>query len=209
MPDTKISQLPEATVALGDMELVVNDSGVSRKLAVRTLREHIQTQRLTGNANNFPAVTIPSGVTSLRCSLFVVAPGSVVPRLRLGGSAIDSGNNYASQTFVSTSATNVSRTAYDGINLAHAALLNTNQLLVDITVTKAAASRPARIIWQASALSIASNSAPLYWGGSGIWVNTADSLGIIQVIGVSTLTGATAANMGADSEFVVRGINEA
>jgi hypothetical protein len=159
---------------------------------------------LSGAADNIGPIIVPVGVTRLWGSAFIVAPGALVPRLRLGGSSIDSGNNYATGNAL-VNANAVTATSFNAWNLIVAALANTNEAMFNFTIHKPASDRVARGVWTGSAVSIVASTAPLNQQGNGIWVNTADLIQRIQLLGFSALTGTTAANMSAGSNLTVYG----
>jgi hypothetical protein len=160
---------------------------------------------LGANANTFPVVTIPSGITRLRGHLFIVGVATGSARMRLGGAAIDTGTTSASISFVPSSATGTSSVSQSGLQLQHATIASTNHLFVEWVLIKPAAGYPARLRWFANAISTSAATAPTMWHGAGIWANTADAIQRIQVMNFSTLTGTTGANMGAGSELVIIG----
>jgi len=149
-------------------------------------------------------IIIPVGVTRLWGSAFVVAPGALVPRIRLGGASIDTGNNYATGNAL-VNANAVTALSFNAWNLIVAALANTNEAMVNFTIHKPATNRVARGVWTGSSVSIAAATAPLNQQGNGIWVNTTDLIQRIGLYGFSALTGTTPANMSAGSELVVYG----
>jgi hypothetical protein len=165
----------------------------------------LASETLGSTANTFADVTIPAGITRVWGHVFYVATAASTPRLRLGGGAIDTGNNYAYVNETAASTTQVTATGTGALTLAHALLANTNTLMVEFAIVKPIAGLGARATWISSGVAAASGTAPLAWSGRGYWNNTSADLGLLRVFSVTTLTGTTAVNMAAGSQLVVYG----
>jgi hypothetical protein len=160
-------------------------------------------EQLPANAQSFAEVVLPAGVKRVFGQLYVATTTAGAARLRLGGTSIDTGTNYATQSFVATSVTATSSTGYTGMALQHAALAAGSHVWVSFWLTKVAAAVPARLHWHACVGSIVAGTAPNLHHGVGIWANTTAPLERLIVANFSTITGTLAVNFGANSELVI------
>lgn len=155
------------------------------------------------------AITLvaPVGLTKMWGHAFVKAPGALVPRLFLGGAAVDGGLNYAA-TVALANVNGVSTTSFNGWNLIVAALANGNRTTIDFWIQKSAAAEMARSNWKHSGISSAITVAPTLTEGCGLWGNTADLMQRIELRGKTAITGNTDANMDTGSQLTVYGSYE-
>lgn len=161
-----------------------------------------------GVAGNSIIVTAPVGLTRLWGHAFVKAPGALVPRLLLGSiSAIDATANY-SQSVALDNANPVTTVSFTGWNLIVAALASGNRTYIEFSIIKSAAAEMARGLFRSAGISSAITVAPTHAAGTGLWGNTADLLGKVELHGYSAITGTTNANMDVGSELVVYGSYE-
>jgi len=159
---------------------------------------------LSGSAVTLGPIVFPMPVTRIRGNAFVVAPGALVPRLRLGGASIDTGSNYAATTALSN-ANNVGLVSTTALQLIVAAMANTNETSIDFNITKPTTSRVARATWVGSNISIVASSASVPNVGNGIWVNTADLIQRVELCGFTAITGTSTASMAAGTELSLEG----
>jgi len=165
---------------------------------------HLGTLRLPGSQASSGTIIAPVSCSYIFGSAYVIAPGAVVPRLLVGGTAIDNGTNYAGANN-RPNVNPVAQVSLNGWGLVSAAMASTNETLITFAVRKAATGKIARATWQSSNISIVASTAPFIEDGAGIWVNTTALVQQIELRGYSAVTGTVAANMSAGSELQVYG----
>lgn len=146
----------------------------------------------------------PVGVTRLWGTTYVIAPGALVPRILLGGAAIDTGTVYASANGLAN-ANLVNAASLRGLALNVAAMASGDVSIHTFNIVKPAAANVARGQWSAVNGAIVAATAPLLSWGGGHWVNSTDLMQRIELHGYSAITGTTDANMSAGSEILVYG----
>jgi hypothetical protein len=167
--------------------------------------DYIGSMSLSGNANNVGSIAIPAGVTRIWGHVYVAAAATLVPRIRLGGAALDSGTNYSGSSSIGSSTTLVTQTSLSGINLCHALLSSGQDALCEFSIVKAGTGYTARLIGNVNYGSVSAATAPLHARLAGVWANTSGAVSLVHLYGFTTLTGTTGANMGAGTELVLFG----
>ena len=160
---------------------------------------------LISNAATIPAITF--GVyRELRVVVFIVGySGAGIARIRVGGAAIDTGNNYAS-SLLEGATLNATAVSIPGWPLGVAT--TTGPRWATATIYNELG-RVKRVVGESNSISVAANTAPTMTQRAGIWVNTTAAIQTIDVANYDTLiaTAVSTNTLTSGSSFSVWGRN--
>lgn len=162
--------------------------------------------QLAANAVTIPAVKF--GVFKYLMVLYFIVgySGAGIARLRVGGTAIDTANNYANSLLEGAT---LNTTAVSIPGWPSGVATTTGPRFVEAFIYNEAA-RVKRMFGRSSNISVAAATAPTMTQKSGIWVNTTAPIQIIDVTNYDTLiaTAVSANTLLAGSNFSVWGRND-